>query len=281
MVEVIQMVRFRSVLFGVMLLSVTVADSSKLVKTVYYSDHYTRCKKQGYVIAWDLNGVLFTKQFGPVNVAVNAISRAGVVSFVKKIKHLDRLKKQLNKEMNGKGEPYRLDEHFIHVAMRSTDKNAHQAVQFLRSMITEKDIVNRGVALIMYELQLCGCVQGVLSNIWKENLELQIRHIKQEKPHYSYVIQLLTNEKLRVIPTDHNEWMHKPERLAYQTFLEKSSLYKQNKMTIFIDDKKENVIASIDRGLFDVAIHFTNDKQLRRDLISLGIPLKKITKMIR
>lgn len=67
------------------------------------------------------------------------------------------------------------------------------------------------------------------------------------------------------------ERLVKPDPRLYRVFCERYSLSPD--MCVFIDDSEPNIVAARKFGMN--GIHFTDPKQLRKDLIALGLPLKK------
>jgi FMN phosphatase YigB (HAD superfamily) len=67
------------------------------------------------------------------------------------------------------------------------------------------------------------------------------------------------------------ERLVKPDARIFHRFCERYSLAPQ--ACVFIDDSEPNVISARKFGM--EAIHFTSPQQLRKELIALGLPLKK------
>ncbi|MDC9823219.1 HAD family phosphatase [Devosia sp. ZB163] len=67
------------------------------------------------------------------------------------------------------------------------------------------------------------------------------------------------------------EGLVKPDPRLYRVFCERYALAPE--MCVFIDDSEPNVISARKFGMN--AIHFTDPKSLRKELIGLGLPLKK------
>ena len=66
------------------------------------------------------------------------------------------------------------------------------------------------------------------------------------------------------------EHLVKPDPRLYRVFCERYSLAPSE--CVFIDDSEPNVTSARKFGLN--AIHFTDPKTLRKDLIALGLPLQ-------
>jgi 2-haloacid dehalogenase len=62
----------------------------------------------------------------------------------------------------------------------------------------------------------------------------------------------------------------KPDPRLYRVFCERYGLAPES--CVLIDDSEPNVISARKFGM--TAIHFTEPKALRKDLIALGLPLK-------
>lgn len=67
------------------------------------------------------------------------------------------------------------------------------------------------------------------------------------------------------------ERLVKPDPRLYRVFCERYSLSPD--MCVFIDDSEPNIVAARKFGMH--GIHFTDAKSLRKELIDLGLPLKK------
>ncbi len=67
------------------------------------------------------------------------------------------------------------------------------------------------------------------------------------------------------------EQMVKPDPRLYRLFCERYSLAPE--MCVFIDDSETNIVAARKFGMH--GIHFQNPAQVRKELIGLGMPLKK------
>ena len=122
----------------------------------------------------------------------------------------------------------------------------------------------------MTDLKKYSCKQGVLSNMWAENLALQIAHLNKKGDRYADVIKILEDTAVRAIPTEENNWIHKTERAAYEAFLEKI-VPQRYTISIFIDDNPENIQAALESGLFDIGIVFTTAQELRSTLQEIGV----------
>ena len=67
------------------------------------------------------------------------------------------------------------------------------------------------------------------------------------------------------------ERLVKPDPRLYRVFCERYSLAPE--MCVFIDDSEPNIVAARRFGMH--GIHFSDPKTLRKELIALGLPLKK------
>ena len=67
------------------------------------------------------------------------------------------------------------------------------------------------------------------------------------------------------------ERLVKPDPRLYRVFCERYSVSPD--MCVFIDDSEPNIVAARKFGMH--GIHFADSKQLRKELIALGLPLKK------
>ena len=67
------------------------------------------------------------------------------------------------------------------------------------------------------------------------------------------------------------ERLVKPDPRLYRVFCERYGLAPES--CVFIDDSEPNIVAACKFGMH--GIHFTDPAQLRKELIGLGLPLKK------
>lgn len=214
--------------------------------------------------AWDLNDVLFKKQIKLTALLNHIHQEIGILKAPKmswKIFTLWRKKKQLKKA--SKSEGYSWDGLFTLYG-----KNDPKTVAFFRNFVRKINVLDAHMVKLMKQLATNGHTHGVLSNMGQNMLNVQINYLKsipaQDPDLKEFFLDFLNYDKHNVIASPENNWITKPNPKIYQFFLEKNKDHGQ--ITIFIDDKLENVQAAITSG-FDVAIHYplgSTPKQLEK-----------------
>ena len=255
--------------------------------------HIPEAYLKNIVVAWDLNGVIFRKEY---SVAANIYQLAvtdghgwaytfkTLASFGK----LWRYKIQLKKQDDPRG--------YVWDAMFRTLETSTEGKKFadlLRRFSQQANVLNYDTVAILQELFAHGHRNVILSNMGAGPVELQINLLKQllkkdainktnVKNIYKqmtqdqinsteFTINFLTNTQHNVIASAENNWLHKPMRNSYESCLEKNKLPKNKRtLTIFIDDKKRNITPALEDGLFDIAVLFTTPQNLRTVLKALG-----------
>ncbi len=248
---------------------------------------------ENIVVAWDLNGVIFRKEY---SIAANIYQLAvtdghgwgytfkTLASFGK----LWRYKTQLKKQDDPRG--YVWDAMFTTL---ETSIEGKKVADLLRRFSQQANLLNYETVAILQELSACGHRNVVLSNMGTGLVGLQVNLLKRllEKDSINktninkiykqmtqdqissteFTINFLTNTKHNVIASPENNWLHKPMRNSYASCLEKNKLPKNKRtLTIFVDDKKRNIPPALADGLFDIAVLFTTPQELRAFLDALG-----------
>lgn len=210
-------------------------------------------KEKQACFAWDLNDVLFEKKIKPTTLLKHIHQEVGILKTPKlgwKIFRLWKKKKKLQKE--GKPEGSSWDGLFTLYA-----KNDPQAVVFFRNLVRKINVLNPQMVKLMKQLSDNGHTHGVLSNMGQNILNVQIDHLTtlptQNHELKTFFLDFLINKKHNIISSAENSWITKPNPNMYKLFLEKNK--DRGQITIFIDDKIENVQAAITHG-FDVGIHY-------------------------
>lgn len=250
----------------------------KHTETIIYHPTYQldALPSEKAVIAWDLNNVVFTKKIGAREFISNAISHYGYTKGIKLMLELITLKKRVN-AMRKKHMLESLDwEQLTYYLLRSKKEKYQTLATFIQDCVYGVDSLDIKVGKLMHTMRVQGYKQVVLSNMWKENILLQVDIILQKRNEekddmhiYDSVHQILSCTDNWYIPQQSNNWTHKPERNAYQLCLEK---YDAETISIFIDDKEMNVKAAVEHG-FSIGIVYKNPQQLYKDLQLIGFDL--------
>ena len=197
------------------------------------------------ILAWDLNEVIF-------NVDYSVLMKHPVMAI--KMGKLNKKKKELKKQG--------LDEGYVFEATirRCKPKKVMKYIHFMAKLMTP----NYDVVRLMHEVKAHGHTHAILSNmgetIWANLC-----------PKHSEVNNLFTGHNCVAHKRSNGRWYHKPDADYFQLFV---NLNKTNDDTliVFIDDDKYgcHIPAALQNGI-DVAIKFTNDRQLELDLAVLGL----------
>lgn len=127
-----------------------------------------------------------------------------------------------------------------------------------------------GTAAIINELHTAGYEQHVGSNIGKTAFEAIIN--PTEYPHCACVFRCMNIEKSHVVEYNDGDIIKKPNPDFFTQYLRKNNIDTNKTRVFFIDDKKENIEAANNLGLY--GIQFKNPEQLREDLAAHGVSLK-------
>lgn len=231
---------------------------------------------QQVLVAWDLNKVVFDKQFKTSQYIKQTRKELGTAKTLSTAFSFGKLwaKKQLYKQKNDP-RGYVWDGMFT--TLETTPKGKKTAA-LLRKFAQDANHLDPHVAVIMEELSFTNHVQNaVLSNMGQGILDFQLELLKKQKLqasldfHRKHLIQniitFLSDAKHNLIASKENGWMHKPDYICYETFLKK---HPKKSLTIFVDDKLRNITAALEKGLFDIAIQYTTAQDLRKILYHLG-----------
>lgn len=241
---------------------------------------------QEVLVAWDLNKVVFDKQFKTSYYIKQTRKELGTIKTISTAFKFGKLwaTKQLYKQKNDP-RGYVWDGMFT--TLETTPKGK-QTAALLRKFAQDANHLDPHVAIIIEELSFANHVQNaVLSNMGQGILDFQLELLKKQQEqksldfHHKYLIQnimtFLTNAKYNLVASKENGWMHKPDYICYETFLKK---HPKKSLTIFVDDKLRNVTAALEKGLFDIAIQYTTAQDLRKILYHLGKCADSTTRLL-
>lgn len=201
---------------------------------------------------WDLNSVIFKKEIKICKLLRYSYKKNGIRGTIKGFFTFGKLwlkKKKLKKQGNPKG--FVWDAMFTDMA-----KNDPQTASQIREFAQIANVLDLEMVTLMQQLSKSGHSHAILSNMGQGLLDTQVQLLQNRKidpTTHSYILNFLQDHKHKVISSETNGWMHKPDLKPYQAWLLKNK--KHGQITVFIDDKLENVLAAINNG-FDVAIHY-------------------------
>ena len=142
----------------------------------------------------------------------------------------------------------------------------------IRMATTRINVLNIPMTHLLYNLHNQGHHPHVFSNMGKNVLQSIVTSLEKHQPtglnkeEFSYILSFLKNKTHSFISSQQNDWVIKPNPKTYEHFLGKNKTVKGKK--IFIDDKKQNVIAAIENG-FDFAILYKNTENLNHILFEI------------
>lgn len=160
----------------------------------------------------------------------------------------------------------------------SSDKFVHLADKYENPHLKEFIILASNSQRLMHEtvdiikeLAQNGYTHHIGSNIGQTAfLELSD---PETSPEFCDLFKLFDLEQSHVVAHKDGLVVKKPDPEFFKQYLEKNNLDLESTQIIFIDDKKENVIAAREIGF--TAIRFKNADQLRKDLAELGIKISQ------
>ena len=213
----------------------------------------TQAQNKKVCFAWDLNSVIFEKQIKIGKMIAYALRKKGTKKTITSLWKFLKLWKQKNK-LKSKGDP----RGFVWDAMfTQLTKKDPETASFLRNFAQQANVLDLRMVNLMQRLSLHRHTHGVLSNMGQGLLDAQVKLLKEKQSKnptvYNFILNFLEDHKHKVIASEQNNWMHKPDNEPYHLFLKKNK--NRGQITVFIDDKLENVQAAIKNG-FDVGIHY-------------------------
>ncbi len=246
-------------------------------KNLYYRDgmtyHDARQPKENTLIAWDLNGVIFDKAFSSLPTIFNEIRSKKGWGYAFR---LARAARTLNSErsiINSDGKKEKLCWDAVLTQHEVATDPLSQYVEDMRMATTRVNKLNLGMAHLITTLHDAGHHNHILSNMGQNVLNVIIEHMKKHqadynmsKSEFSYFMQFLKDKNHSFISSAKNNWVTKPNPEAYKKFLSKNKVLGKK---IFIDDKRANCIAAIEKGNFDFAIQFKGEANLEHILFDI------------
>ncbi len=230
--------------------------------------------KETALLAFDLNDVVFSKNMSVIPEVINEIRKKK--GFLYTIR-LGVNAKKLNKErvfINSDGKKEKKSFDSILTKHDCPNDPCQQYIDDLRMAMVRVNNFNPPMVKLLYELHISGHHNYMFSNIGKNVLNAIIKNLSCNKPsldvithnEYLYFMTFLKNTNHSFITGPENNWIVKPNPDTYTIFLNKHTKKKKNR--IFIDDKKENVIAAIENG-FDFGIVYKNPQDLTKILYNV------------
>lgn len=203
--------------------------------------------------AWDLNDVVFKKQIRPYKLIKHIHNEQGLSQTPKLIYKFLKLwakKRQLKKQNDSKG--------FSWDAMLAEEAQTNpERAQFFRSLALQVNVLDVDMVKVMHQLSNNRHKHGILSNMGQHMLQVQIDNLKTQTTYNpqlkSFFLTFLEDTHSNIVSSEENNWISKPHKDMYQLFLQKNK--NRGEITIFIDDKLENIKAALANG-FDVGIHY-------------------------
>ncbi len=249
---------------------------------LFYSKSTTfqeaRNAKECALVAFDLNGVVFNKNMSLVPQFINEVRKKRGFLYTM---NLAMAGKKLNGErtfINSEGKKEKTCFDAILTRHDCPNDPFQEYIADLRMAVTTINKLNIPMVKLLYELHHAGHHNYIISNIGKNVLSEMVKKIANNKffnllshDQHSYLINFLKNKDHSFVSGPENDWITKPNSKTYTIFLEKNNKRKKNR--IFIDDKKENVIAAIENG-FDFGIVYKDLKNLE-DILFNVLHLKR------
>ncbi len=231
------------------------------------------------LIAWDLNGVVFQKEYSLTDNIAELIAAQGYLETARLLYTFGKLyayKLYLKSQNDPRG--------FVWDAIFSsleTSEAGKKDAQTLRYFAQKANHLDFAIVGLLKELKDRGHSSVVLSNMGQKLADAQVElleaHIatltedSEEKTASQSALEFLTQSS-NVIASQENGWLHKPDRASYQTCLDKNpATHNSDHITIFIDDKKRNIDAAVADGLFDIAISYQNADNLKAIFVALAL----------
>ena len=230
-------------------------------------------------LAWDLNNVVFSTTANTPKALWNLYQKYGLLktmAFYQEVMKVISKKSAYKKAGDPRG--------FVWNALFYDIQN-DEFRKILFETTIEANTLHKPIIDLLKDLTLNLHQNIVLSNMGQDILNLQIDRLEKQltEPLSSndlsskqvdtfFILNFLKNP-LNTVASQENGWLHKPDKASYETCLTKIKENKdtQNNLTIFIDDKRENVEAAVQNGLFDIAILYSNPEDLRDIFESLKL----------
>ncbi len=224
------------------------------------------------LIAWDLNGVIFKKDYSVPRLMYQlAVTEKYGWFFTSKafmtFAKLMTYKKQLKQANDPRG--WVFDAMFKTL---ETSPQGNQYAQLLQRFTEQVNVLNYQTVELIKELTDNGHTNVILSNMGQGLVNALINSLtrkgvektlsREKKEAIDFTIEFLSDSERHVIASAENNWLHKPLRKSYRTCLKKNESGSKQLKIIF-DDKLENITAGLRDGLFDIGIVFTTPQEVR------------------
>lgn len=229
-------------------------------------------------IAWDLNNVVFNTTANTPKTLWKLYQEYGLyktMAFYQEVMKVISQKSKYKKAGDPRG--------FVWNALFYDIKN-EEFRKILFETTIEANTLHKPIVELLKELTLNLHQNIVLSNMGQDVLNLQIKRLQEQLKQQSsddlsakrvdtfFILEFLNNP-LNTVASKENGWLHKPDKESYEICLAKikENASTQKNLTIFIDNKKENVVAAAQKGLFDIAFLYTNADELQTLFYNLNL----------
>ncbi len=232
------------------------------------------------LIAWDLNGVIFKKEYYlPSLMYQLAVTEKygwfftfkAFTAFTKLMRH----KQQLKQSNDPRG--WVFDAMFQTLETSSAQEQRY--AQLLRKFTEQVNVLNYQTVELIKELTTNGHTSVILSNMGQGLVDALINSLTRKlekrtagpkkREAINFIIEFLSDSQRHVIASAKNNWLHKPLRKSYRTCLNKNQS-NDKQLKIILDDKLSNITAGLAEGLFDIGILFTTAQEVRTSLAYLS-----------
>lgn len=178
-----------------------------------------------------------------------------------------------NKKLRGKVLKYAFkgmfkepsSDQFIHLAEKYNNPYLKELI--IKASNSQKPIDD--TVAIIQELAHNGYTHHIGSNIGAR--AFQALTDPEQFPQFAHIFKHFDLKRSHVVSYNDGNIIKKPHPDFFRQYLRKNNFDTTNMRIIFIDDKKENIVAAQSLG-FDT-IHFKNASQLRKDLAIMGIKI--------
>ena len=245
---------------------------------LYYKREMTlqeaREEKNNCLLGIDMNGVLFDKNKKAIPAIMQMIVKKKGFIYAGKLLFASRTLNSERTIINKEGKKIKLCWDAVLSKHENPNDPLQPYVEDMRMATTKVNKLNIDMAHLLYMLHEHGHHNYVFSNMGCNVLATLTNNLEKNQPsldelsqdQFSYLIKFLKERSHSFISSQKNNWITKPDPATYKSFLNKNKNHKNGR--IFIDDKRENVIAALENG-FDFAIVYKNPKDLERILFEI------------